>query len=292
MAVSTTEAWKEERGEAGQGDGAGRLGRDDAVTEVGQGGGAGERGGGSRAGRRGGGVEAGDAVVEFVARLSGWFTSQETRGPIGGLRSDTDGIFTARSHIWRSSATSRPVVFGGYPRLCQSPVTARPWVTTGPEGLVVERRAHRQVGGSGKKAKNSYHLNPSFMGPGLCGPTDRRCPPDPQMALARLPSLARGRESCRASHPPKHGRPVRIHASWRTESPRRRFRRDDQVSPVPPPRPTRRPPRPPGWLATAGMQHTNKTPMPHSPGRHQGDDGDLKKTGFKPQRSKTLNDNR
>jgi hypothetical protein len=76
------------------------------------------------------------------------------------------------------------------------------------------------------------------------------------------------------------------------ESPRRRFRRDDQVSPVPPPRPTRRPPRPPGWLATAGMQHTNKTPMPHSPGRHQGDDGDLKKTGFKPQRSKTLNDNR
>ena len=70
-----------------------------------------------------------------------------------------------------------------------------------------------------KKAKNSYHLNPSFMGPGLCGPTDRRCPPDPQMALARLPSLARGRESCRASHPPKHGRPVRIHASWRTKVP-------------------------------------------------------------------------
>ena len=131
------------------------------------------------------------------------------------------------------------------------------------------------------------------MGPGLCGPTDRRCPPDPQMALARLPSLARGRESCRASHPPKHGRPVRIHASWRTESPRRRFRRDDQVSPVPPPRPTRRPPRPPGWLATAGMQHTNKTPMPHSPGRHQGDDGDLKK---RPASNldglKTLNGNR
>ena len=135
-------------GEAGQGDGAGRRGRDDADTEVRQGGGAGERGGGSRAGRRGGGVGAGDAVVEFVARLSGWFTSQETRGPIGGLRSDTDGIFTARSHIWPSSATSRPVVFSGYPRLCQSPGAARPWVTTGPEGLVVERRAHRQVGGS------------------------------------------------------------------------------------------------------------------------------------------------
>ena len=148
VAVSRTEAWKEEGGEAGQGDGAGRRGRDDADTEVRQGGGAGERGGGSRAGRRGGGVGAGDAVVEFVARLSGWFTSQETRGPIGGLRSDTDGIFTARSHIWPSSATSRPVVFSGYPRLCQSPGAARPWVTTGPEGLVVERRAHRQVGGS------------------------------------------------------------------------------------------------------------------------------------------------
>ena len=42
-------------------------------------------------------------------------------GSIGGLRADTDGIFTARSHSWPSSATSRPVVFGGCPRLCQSP---------------------------------------------------------------------------------------------------------------------------------------------------------------------------
>ena len=85
--------------------------------------------------------------------------------------------------------------------------------------MCIGRGEGSSVGPSGRhlKAKNSYHLNPSFMGPGLCGPADRRCPPDPQMALARLPSLARGRESCRASHPPKHGRPVRIHASWRTE---------------------------------------------------------------------------
>jgi hypothetical protein len=92
---------------------------------------------------------------------------------------------------------------------------------------------------------------------------------------AAQPSKGRWTLSC--SHPPKQGRPARVLASWRTGSPRRRSPRDYQVSPVPPPRPTRRPPRPPGWLATSGMHYTSKVLWLHTPGRHRGDDEDRKK---------------